>query len=43
VRRDPDRTNGAIAKACRSSIPAVAAARQSLGISPHSHSPSSNP
>jgi hypothetical protein len=31
VRRDPDRTNGSIAKACRSSIPAVAAARQRLG------------
>jgi hypothetical protein len=31
VQRDPDRTNGSIAKACRSSIPAVAAARQRLG------------
>ncbi|HEU5063315.1 MAG TPA: hypothetical protein VFT79_09225 [Solirubrobacterales bacterium] len=30
VRRDPDRTNGSIAKACRSSIAAVAAARQKL-------------
>jgi hypothetical protein len=30
VQRDPDRTNGAIAKACRSSIAAVAAARQKL-------------
>jgi hypothetical protein len=31
VQRDPDRTNGSIAKACRSSIPAVAAARQRMG------------
>jgi hypothetical protein len=31
VLRAPDRTNGSIAKACRSSIPAVAAARQRLG------------
>ncbi len=31
VQRDPDRTNGSIAKACRSSIPAVAAARQRIG------------
>jgi hypothetical protein len=30
VRRDPDRTNGSIAKACRASIAAVAAARQKL-------------
>ena len=30
VQRDPDRTNGSIAKACRSSIAAVAAARQKL-------------
>jgi hypothetical protein len=31
VRRDPDRTNGSIAKACRASIPAVAATRDKLG------------
>jgi hypothetical protein len=30
VRRAPDRTNGSIAKACRSSIPAVVAARRRL-------------
>lgn len=30
MRRDPDRTNGSIAKACRASIAAVAAARQRL-------------
>jgi hypothetical protein len=30
MRRDPDRTNGSIAKACRSSIAAVAAARKRL-------------
>jgi len=29
--RAPDKTNGSIAKACRSSIPAVAAARRRLG------------
>lgn len=32
VRRVPERTNGSIAKACRSSIPAVVAARQRLGV-----------
>ena len=31
VQRDPDRTNGSIAKACRASIPAVVAARDRLG------------
>lgn len=31
VRRAPDRTDGAIAKACRSSASAVAAARRNLG------------
>lgn len=31
VRRTPDRTNGAIAKACRSSIRVVAATRRRLG------------
>ena len=31
VLRAPDRPNGSIAKACRSSIPAVVAARQRLG------------
>ena len=31
VQRDPDRTNGSIAKACRASIPAVVAARDKLG------------
>jgi hypothetical protein len=31
VLRAPERTNGSIAKACRSSIPAVAAARRRLG------------
>ncbi len=30
VRRAPDRTNGSIAKACRTSIPAVVAARRRL-------------
>ncbi|HEX6601820.1 MAG TPA: hypothetical protein VF030_04200, partial [Solirubrobacterales bacterium] len=30
MRRDPDRTNGAIAKACRASIAAVATVRQKL-------------
>lgn len=30
VTRAPERTNGSIAKACRSSVPAVAAARQRL-------------
>ena len=32
VRRAPDRGNGEIAHACRSSIPAVVKARQRLGI-----------
>lgn len=32
VKRDPNRGNGEIAKACRSSIPAVAKARKRLGI-----------
>lgn len=32
VTRAPDKTNGSIAKACRSSIPAVAAARKRLGV-----------
>lgn len=32
VRRAPEKTNGSIAKACRSSIPAVVAARQRLGV-----------
>jgi hypothetical protein len=32
VRRVPDRTNGSIAKACRSSAAAVAAARQRLQL-----------
>ena len=31
VLRAPDRTNGSIAKACRSSIPVVVAARRRLG------------
>jgi hypothetical protein len=31
VLRAPDRTNGSIAKACRASIPAVAATRRRLG------------
>jgi hypothetical protein len=31
VLRTPDRTNGSIAKACRSSIPVVAAVRRRLG------------
>ena len=31
VKRDPNRGNGEIAKACRSSIPAVAKARKRLG------------
>jgi hypothetical protein len=31
VLRAPDKTNGSIAKACRSSIPVVAAARRRLG------------
>jgi len=30
--RRPDKTNGSIAKACRSSIPVVAAARRRLGV-----------
>jgi hypothetical protein len=30
--RAPDKTNGSIAKACRSSVPAVAAARRRLGV-----------
>ena len=30
--RAPERSNGSIAKACRSSIPAVAAARRRLGV-----------
>ena len=32
VRRDPDRGNGEIARACRSSVPAVINARRRLGI-----------
>ena len=32
--RAPERTNGSIAKACRSSIPAVVAARRRLGDPP---------
>lgn len=32
VRRAPEKTNGSIAKACRSSIAAVVAARQRLGV-----------
>jgi hypothetical protein len=32
IRRDPDRGNGEIARACRSSIPAVAKARRRLGV-----------
>lgn len=32
VTRAPEKTNGSIAKACRSSIPAVAAARRRLGV-----------
>lgn len=31
LRRDSDRNNGVIAKACRSSVPAVVKARQRLG------------
>ena len=30
--RDPDRPNGTIARACRSSVPAVIKARKRLGI-----------
>jgi hypothetical protein len=32
VMRDPDRPNGTIARACRSSVPAVIKARKRLGI-----------
>jgi hypothetical protein len=32
VRRDPDRANGKIAKACRTSIPAVRKSRERLGL-----------
>ena len=32
VMRTPDRPNGSIAKACRSSVPVVAAARRRLGV-----------
>lgn len=32
VRRDPERNNGEIARACRSSIPAVVKTRKRLGI-----------
>ena len=32
VMRDPDRPNGTIARACRSSVPAVLKARKRLGI-----------
>lgn len=31
VQRSPDRTNGSIARTCRTSIPTVVAARQRLG------------
>jgi hypothetical protein len=33
LRRDPDRANGAIASACRSSVPAVVNVRRRLGLS----------
>jgi hypothetical protein len=32
VKRDPSRTNGAIARACRTSVPAVVRARERLGM-----------
>jgi hypothetical protein len=32
VARSPDKTNGSIAKVCRTSIPAVAAVRRQLGV-----------
>jgi hypothetical protein len=32
VLRDPDRNNGQIARACRTSVPAVLKARKRLGI-----------
>jgi hypothetical protein len=32
IRRDPDRANSVIARACRTSIPAVVRARQRIGI-----------
>lgn len=33
IRRDPERGNGEIARACRSSVPAVVKARRQLGFS----------
>lgn len=33
IRRDPERGNGEIARACRSSVPAVVKARRRLGFS----------
>ena len=34
IRRDPGRTNGAIARACRTSVPAVVKARARIGLPP---------
>ena len=34
IRRDPDRSNGEIARSIRSSVPAVAKARLRLGVAP---------
>jgi hypothetical protein len=35
VRRDPDRADGNIARACRSSVQAVQKSRRRLGVRPH--------
>jgi hypothetical protein len=40
VRRNPDHPDGVIARTCRSSAPAVAKARQRLGLADH---PTANP